>query len=37
MHRKVIPFGVFLAVAGGVVFVTGAAITKWYMEFLGAA
>jgi leader peptidase (prepilin peptidase)/N-methyltransferase len=37
MHRKVVPFGVFLAVAGGIVFVTGTAITKWYMNFLGAA
>ena len=37
MHRKVVPFGVFLAVAGGLVFITGGAITKWYMHFLRTA
>jgi len=36
-RRRLVPFGVFLAVAAGVVFVVGDAIARWYMNFLQAA
>ena len=35
--KRLVPFGVFLAVAAGAVFVVGDAIARWYMNFLRAA
>jgi leader peptidase (prepilin peptidase)/N-methyltransferase len=35
--KRLVPFGVFLAVAAGAVFVVGDAIVRWYMNFLTAA
>ena len=35
-HRRVVPFGVFLALAAGAVFVVGDAISVWYLNFLRA-
>jgi leader peptidase (prepilin peptidase)/N-methyltransferase len=36
-QKRLVPFGVFLAVAAGAVFVVGDAIAQWYMNFLRAA
>jgi leader peptidase (prepilin peptidase) / N-methyltransferase len=36
-RKRLVPFGVFLALAAGVVFVVGDAIARWYMNFLQAA
>ncbi|MBI4502755.1 MAG: prepilin peptidase [Gemmatimonadetes bacterium] len=35
--KRLVPFGVFLALAAGAVFVVGGAIVQWYMNFLRAA
>ena len=35
--RRLVPFGVFLAIAAAVVFVVGDTIARWYLEFLQAA
>lgn len=35
--KRLVPFGVFLALAAGAVFVVGDAIARWYMNFLRAA
>ena len=36
-RKRLVPFGVFLALAAGAVFVVGEAIARWYMNFLGSA
>lgn len=35
--KRLVPFGVFLAIAAAVVFVVGDAIARWYLSFLRAA
>jgi len=34
--KRLVPFGVFLAIGAGVVFVVGDTIARWYIEFLRA-
>jgi leader peptidase (prepilin peptidase)/N-methyltransferase len=35
--KRLVPFGVFLAIAAASVFVVGDAVAQWYMDFLRAA
>jgi len=33
-RKRLVPFGVFLAVGAGVTFVVGDAIIQWYLQFV---
>lgn len=37
LRRRLVPFGIFLALAAGAIFVVGDAITQWYLNFLHTA
>lgn len=36
-QKRLVPFGVFLAIAAGAVFVVGDTVARWYLDFLRAA